>query len=72
MSTKYMRRGEAAQYLQDQVQAYTASTLAKLATIGGGPRFQKVGRFPVYTVEALDEWLAAKTGPIVSNTAEAR
>lgn len=72
MNPNYMRRADAAKYLQDRVQAYTAATLAKLATVGGGPRFQLLGRFPVYTAEALDEWLASKTGPVVSNTAEAR
>jgi hypothetical protein len=72
METKYMRRSEAAQYLQERVHAYTAATLAKLATVGGGPEFQKLGKFPVYTAEALDQWLASRTGPVVRNTAEAR
>lgn len=72
METRYLRREEAAQYLQNRVHAYTAKTLAKLATVGGGPEFQKLGRFPVYTAEALDKWLASKTGPVVSSTAGAR
>ena len=72
METHYMRRNEAAQYLRERVHAYTAATLAKLATVGGGPEYQKIGPFPVYTAEALDTWLASKTGPVVSNTAGAR
>lgn len=72
METKYLRRDEAAKYLQQRAGAYTAATLAKLATTGGGPCFRHLGRFPVYTAEALDEWLASKTGPVVSSTAEAR
>ncbi len=69
MTTKYMRRAEAARYLQDRVHAYTAATLAKLATVGGGPQFQRIGRFPVYTADALDAWLASKTGPVLTSTA---
>ncbi len=72
METKYLRRFEAAQYLQERVQAYTAATLAKLATVGGGPEYQKLGRFPVYTTEALDKWLESKTSPVVRSTAEVR
>lgn len=72
METKYLRRSEAAQYLQTRVQAYTTATLAKLATVGGGPEYQKLGRFPVYTAEALDEWLESKMSPVVRSTAEAR
>jgi len=72
MNTQYLRREEAAQYLKDRVGVYTAATLAKLATVGGGPEYRKVGRFPLYTAEALDNWLASKIGPVLSNTAGAR
>ena len=72
METRYLRRDEAAQYLQERAGAYTAATLAKLATVGGGPKFRHLGRFPVYTPEALDEWLESKIGPVVSSTAEVR
>lgn len=37
-------------------------TLAKLATIGGGPRFRKAGRTPLYDRRDLDAWAAALLG----------
>lgn len=51
---EYLRRDKAAQYLQERFGAYTVETLAKLASIGGGPRFRRMGRFPVYTREDLE------------------
>jgi hypothetical protein len=44
------------------------ATLAKLACIGGGPRFVLVGgRIPYYPIEELDEWALQLLGPIVSS-----
>jgi len=40
--------------------AYSPSWLAKLAAIGGGPRFHKIGRFPVYTRADLDLWIEGR------------
>lgn len=34
------------------------NTLAKLACVGGGPRFVKAGRQPLYPEPDLDEWAA--------------
>jgi hypothetical protein len=65
----YLRRAEAARYLQERYGAYTAETLAKLACIGGGPRFQKVGPYPLYRPEDLDAWIASRmTGPVAHNS----
>ena len=36
----------------------TASTLAKLRCLGGGPRFTKVGANVLYSREGLDAWVA--------------
>jgi hypothetical protein len=66
----YLRRGRAAEYLLERYGAYTAETLAKLASIGGGPRFRKMGRFPVYTRDDLDAWANARMSAPVSSTAE--
>jgi predicted DNA-binding transcriptional regulator AlpA len=50
----------------------SASWLAKLAVTGGGPRFRKIGRFPVYTCSDLDEWVEAKiTAPRRSTSVSA-
>lgn len=35
-------------------------TLEKLRTIGGGPRFRKLGRRVVYTLADLDAWADAR------------
>ena len=66
----YLRRDRAAEYLLDRYGAYTSETLAKLASIGGGPRFRKMGRFPVYTRDDLDAWANGRMSPPVSSTAE--
>jgi hypothetical protein len=44
-------------------------TLAKHASIGGGPEFHKAGRVVLYTREALDAWALAKiSGPLKSTS----
>lgn len=35
-------------------------TLEKLRTIGGGPRFRKLGRRVVYTLSDIDAWADAR------------
>lgn len=66
----YLRRNKAAAYLQQRYGAYTTETLAKLACIGGGPRFQKMGPYPVYTCEDLDRWAMARMSRSVLSTSE--
>lgn len=64
-----LRRWEAAQYLMRQHGIGIApSTLAKYATVGGGPRFQKAGRIPLYPVDELNLWAAEKLGAVVGST----
>jgi len=66
----YLRRNKAADYLQERYGAYTTDTLAKLACVGGVPRFQKLGPYPVYTPEDLDEWALARMSRPVCSTSE--
>ncbi len=66
----YLRRNQAAEHLQKQYGAYTADTLAKLACVGGGPKFKKIGPYPLYTTEDLDEWAEARMSRVVSSTSE--
>jgi hypothetical protein len=47
-----------------------ASTLATKATRGGGPRFQKFGKFAVYRWGDLLAWAEGRLGPSVTSTAE--
>jgi len=68
--TEYLRRRQAADYLISRYGAFTCETLAKLASVGGGPTFRKIGRFPVYTRADLDRWADRRMSPPVSSTAE--
>jgi hypothetical protein len=72
-SPLYMRRTDAARYVREHWGApCSAKWLAKLAVVGGGPQFRKIGRFPVYTRADLDEWIEAKiTAPRCSTSAPA-
>lgn len=66
----YLRRAQAAEYLMSRFGVFTTETLAKLASVGGGPRFRKLGRFPVYTRADLDAWTNERMSPTVSSTSE--
>lgn len=67
---EYLRRDRAAEYLKSNYGAYSKETLAKLACVGGGPLFRKLGRYPVYTVTDLDAWALARMSRLMSSTAE--
>ena len=68
----YLRRADAARYVRERWGApCSPSWLAKLAVIGGGPRFRKIGRFPVYTRGDLDAWIEGRiTAPRHSTSAK--
>lgn len=66
----YLRREQAAAYINEHYGAYTTETLAKLATVGGGPPFVKFGRFPLYKPEDLDAWAEARMSRKVRSTSE--
>jgi hypothetical protein len=69
--TKRFRRDTASTYLLNTWGlSYTANTLAKMATIGGGPPMEYAGRIPLYPQDGLDAWAAAKIGPRVNSTSE--
>src|SRR5204863_85478 len=53
---EYLRRRQAAEYLRARGIPRTEKTLAKLASIGGGPMYRCFGRIPLYTVEDLDAY----------------
>ena len=72
MTANFVRRKQAGEYLQAKYGFGAEKTLAKLAVIGGGPEYRMAGRFPVYTIEALDNWALGKIGAPVRNTSEAR
>jgi hypothetical protein len=68
---KYLRRADAARYIRE---AYgipcVATTLAKYASIGGGPAFRKAGKFPIYSRSDLDAWAEQRFGELVRSTSE--
>jgi hypothetical protein len=69
----FLRRGDAAQYLQNKFGIRCAKqTLAKLAVIGGGPKYHLAGRTPIYAPNDLDEYAMSKiSGPRLSTSEEA-
>ena len=70
--TRRLRRTEASEYLKERWGIDRApSTLAKLACIGGGPRFQRANRIPLYAPEFLDEWAQEILSPPMRSTSDA-
>lgn len=64
-----LRRSEASEYLFEVWGvSYTPRTLAKMATIGGGPAFQKFGRYPLYPTNELDSWAESRLGELKRST----
>lgn len=69
-----LTRADAASYLRSRHGiSRTAGTLAKLAVIGGGPSFRKVGaRRVLYDVAELDRWAdSIVSAPMASTSAAA-
>ena len=67
-----LRRWEAAEYLE-LIHGITIapSTLAKYASVGGGPAFNKgCSRTPLYPREELDRWAVERLGKLVRSTSE--
>ena len=69
---QYLSRKEASEYLKSRGLPVAVATLAKYATVGGGPEFHSFGRFPRYSVDALDDWVAAKLSKPRHSTSEPR
>ncbi len=68
-----LRRSEAATYLLENHGIRRAvGTLAKLAVVGGGPRFRVAGRTPLYSTDDLDAWVESILSPLVGSTSELR
>jgi hypothetical protein len=67
-----LKRAEASAYLLEKHGiSRTYTTLAKLAVVGGGPAFRKVGtRTVVYDVADLDAWAASIMSKPVFSTSE--
>ncbi len=72
-SARFLTRAEAAEYLGETWGIRRSpKTLQKLASIGGGPVFRKIGRQPVYTPRDLDRWAKAAISPPVARARDLR
>ncbi|MDB5575297.1 MAG: transcriptional regulator [Bradyrhizobium sp.] len=66
-----MSRVEASNFLNERGFAVAVATLSKYAVLGGGPRYSKFGRKPLYTESDLLDWVLTKTsGPNRHSSAE--
>ncbi len=64
-----LRRDEAVQYLEVTFGiVYAVASLARFACHGGGPKYSKVNRTPLYAKTDLDAWAAEKLGGPIAST----
>lgn len=67
-----LRREQAAEYLRAKYGFGSPKTLAKLACVGGGPAFRKIGaRMVVYSPQALDQWALSRLSKELRSTSDA-
>ncbi len=68
---RYLRDHEAVIYLREKRGIpETKQGLAKKRVYGGGPRFRKYGRYPLYAEEDLDAYARDSVSGPVRSTAE--
>ncbi len=65
-----LTRREAAEFLTERGFRVAPATLAKYATIGGGPLYQSFGRRPLYRPADLLAWVEAKSTAPRRSTSE--
>ncbi len=65
-----LRRKPAAEALTAAGFKTSEKTLATLVCRGGGPRFRKYGRYPVYTWGDLLDWAYSRLSPPMGSTSE--
>ena len=67
-----LKTAEASEYLAIVHGVSVApATLNKMRCCGGGPAFQKFGKFPLYQPADLDEWVAARMSAKQRSTSDA-
>ena len=57
MTTKFLTRQEAADYINSLGLPITFNTLQKFATVGGGPKYHRFGNRVVYDLRDIDAWI---------------
>jgi hypothetical protein len=66
-----LRRSEASAYLKvTHGIERKPTTLAKYASCGGGPKFEYIGKVPVYTPAELDAWAKSILSGVCATTAD--
>ena len=70
-SDRLLTRQEAAAFLCERGYRVAVASLNKWASVGGGPRFRRFGRKPLYAPADLIAWAEAKTSAPVHSTSEA-
>jgi hypothetical protein len=68
---RLLNRQEASEFLNQLGYKTAVASLNKLASIGGGPKFRKFGRKPLYAPTDLIAWAEARTSPPVRSVTEA-
>ena len=68
---RLLNRQEAAAFLGERGYRVAVASLNKWASIGGGPRFRKFSRRPLYAPSDLIAWAEARTSPLVGSVTEA-
>jgi hypothetical protein len=66
----FLRRKAAGDYLKGRYGFGSPKTLAKLATLGGGPVFRKFGRIVVYDTSDLDQWALGRLSKPLRSTSD--
>jgi len=69
-NSKMLRRVDAARFLTEHGFPTATATLSKLASIGGGPKFVRYSRFPLYAQEDLLDWARSRCSKRVASTSE--
>lgn len=68
--SRRLRAKQAAEYLKAKYGVGSQRWLAGLRCAGGGPRFAKFGRHPLYLERDLDEWAEGRLSASVRSTSE--
>lgn len=67
----FLQRDDVSRHLWDAWGMRVApATLAKLASSGGGPKFHKVGRTPIYPLDEVNAWARKRLGPLLSSASD--
>jgi hypothetical protein len=69
-SAQFLSRKDAGKYIREKFGFCSEKSLGKLACLGGGPEFRKMGCHTLYEPAKLDEWALAKIGAPINSTSE--